>query len=298
MMKSRLPRKIPIITGIVVSSGVAVMVFIAVLAVTSPIGAVYSEPGRGFMVFWEQRGGGFSVQNAAGTLEIKAYVINDFKIYLFYALTTQPNPPLNLAQVAAFSSEGGPAPTQPPLNTTQTPPPASPTPDLTGANPLKVENVQTIETFGKTVLGLITLEVSDQSGQLVTLKITAPGDPATSWEVTPLHQIHPRATDQSTTSYLNGYGNSNPYLGAVYSDIMIQSAVGGGAGYIDIYKIFSPSSAAPPLYLQMDHQGNLTPFSRAICPTLFPPYPTNPPRQDGGPVTATPVVPAPCDGGL
>ena len=142
---------------------------------------------------------------------------------------------------------------------------------------------------------MITLEAPDRPNQLVTFRITPPGDAQPVWQLTPFHQINALGRNEITQggTSLQTYMKDLPWYTAVNVEMPI---FGGGENQLGVLKIFSSSSTAPPLYLQMDRQGNLSRFTQADCAKMYPPRPTIPPPQDGGPVTATIAVPAPCNG--
>lgn len=293
MMKSKFSKKIWIlfIAGLFLLVGISVVT----LVIISPVPPKpYSFQSGVAPIFWEQQDGGFTAKNAAGTFEIKAFVIFNPKIFIFYAFQpitntdTTPGKQLELSQITAFSTQGSSSSNYA-TDSGETPRTPRPTPDAAGSTPLKVTGLQPIGTFGKTAVGMITLEVPDNSGQQVSLKITTPHDPQSFWEVTPLHQTYPM--NGSTTHFAYTDLDINNFLGPFYTGVRVESSGVGGNNLLGVFDVSSESSNTPPLHLQLDVQGNLSPFTQAKCIQANPPFPTNPPRQDGGPVTATIVVP-------
>ncbi len=295
MMKSKLLRKVLITIVIVALVGVAAVA--VAQAVTSPIGQVYSYPtSPGIMAgapltYWIPQENQYSVKTGAGSFEIKDYVIDNLKIYIFFVMESQKP---GLPGVTVLSSDAGPYQPQPKPDAEMTPVP-TPTVDLKQSKAIPVKSVQIIDTFDRIEVGMITLEVPDQPNQLVTFRITPPGDTQTTWQLTPFHQINalgPNSLRQGGTS-LQTYMKELPW----YTDINVEMPIfGGDENTTGVLKIFRIGTNMPPLYLQLDRQGNLSPFSLADCAKILPPPPTNPPQHDGGPVTATVAVPAPCNG--
>lgn len=295
-MNLKLPRKLLITSGIMLLAGVAI---ISILILSGPQISYPFQPvpeqlalmAGAPVTYWLTQEDQLSVKSPEGSFELKAYVISGLKFYLFYALQAEPT---GLPLVEAFSSAGAnftqPMP-KPDSGVTVTP---NPTPDVSKAKPLKVNSIQSIGRLEQAELGMIVLELPDQPGQLLSLRITPLGSGGTkpAWELTPFKQNNLVKDSQSTVSgSLQNLYQQSP----TYSNVRIEMLTAGGENQLAIFKIFLPETTIQPLYYRLDQQGKLSSFTTAECNKMFPPRPTLPPGQDFGPVTSTPAVPAPCN---
>jgi hypothetical protein len=293
-LQSNLPKKVLFTVALMVLCGITL---VALAVITPPTYQVYSSAtdpnviAGAPLTYWYPQENQLSVKNAAGSFEIKDYVIEGLKIYLFYVMAADKP---GLPQVTILSSDAGPFQPLPKPDSTEEIKPTA-TVDINQAKTFPVNSVQTIATFDRVEVGIIKAEVVDQPNQLVTFLITPPGSTQTAWQLTPFHQINSvgkYGSRQGGTS-LQTYQPQLPW----YTDVNVEMPIfGGDENTMGVIKITRAGSATPPLYFQVDAQGNLTPFSQADCARMFPPPPTNPPPQGNGPVTATIAVPAPCNG--
>ncbi len=294
-MNLKLPRKLLITSGIMLLAVVAIVSLLILLS-GRPISyfiPVISEQsvlqGGAPPIFWLSQHAQLSVKSPEGSFELKAFVTSGLKFYLFYALQAEPT---GLPLVEAFSSAG--ANFTPPMPKTDsgitiTP---NPTPDVSKAKVLQVNSIQSLGRFGEAELGMIVLELPDQPGQQLSLRVTPPGGIKTPWEITPFKQNSPVKDSQATES---GSLQDLYQQGPTYSNVRIEMLMAGGENQLVIFKIFLAETTTQPLYYRLDQQGKLSSFTKAECNKMFPPRPTLPPRQDSGPVTSTPAVPAPCN---
>jgi hypothetical protein len=307
MMKPRLPsslsKKVLFIAALMALCGITLVALAIITPSSYPVYSSATDPnviGGAPMVYWYPQQDQFSVKNAAGTFEVKSYIVTGLKFYLFYVVQTgqpanqldgQPNSQPKDFQLAGFSSTDRGFTLQPKAD--ETPLPPSPTSDLKRATPLPIISNRVIATFNNVDVRLAILDVPDQPQQLITFQATLPDQPGATLELTPVQQIDPIRDSQTLTG---GTGLPDRTDSPAYTDVRVDFPIFGYENnQIGVMKISSSNAATPPLYYQVDQQGNLNPFSQADCSRMFPPYPTNPPPKDNGPVTPTIAIPAPCN---